>query len=58
MHIFLETERILLRQFILADVDNLLALDRDVEVRRYLDMPAPPTRESIAEHTLPRFMAY
>ena len=58
MQIFLETERILLRQFTLHDIDNLLALDSDVEVRRYLDMPAPPTRESIAEHTLPRFMAY
>jgi len=58
MQIFLETERLLLRQFTLDDVDNLLALDSDVEVRRYLDMPAPPTRESIAEHTLPRFMAY
>src|SRR2546428_7783731 len=42
MQIFLETERILLRQFTLHDIDNLLALDSDVEVRRYLDMPAPP----------------
>jgi len=58
MQIFLATERLLLRQFTLDDVDNLLALDSDVEVRRYLDMPAPPTRESIAEHTFPRFMAY
>jgi RimJ/RimL family protein N-acetyltransferase len=58
MQIFLETERLLLRQFTPDDVDNVLALDSDVEVRRYLDMPAPPTRESIAEHTLPRFMAY
>jgi len=58
MHIFLETERLLLQQFVLADVDNLLALDRDVEVRRYLDMPVPPSRKSIVEHTLPRFMAY
>jgi RimJ/RimL family protein N-acetyltransferase len=58
MQIFLKTERLLLRQFTLDDVDNLLVLDSDVEVRRYLDMPTPPTRESIAEHTLPRFMAY
>ena len=57
MQIFLETARLLLRQFTLDDVDNLLALDSDVEVRRYLDMPATSTRESIAEHTLPRFMA-
>ena len=44
MQIFLETERLLLRQFTLDDIDNLLALDSDIEVRRYLDMPASPTR--------------
>jgi RimJ/RimL family protein N-acetyltransferase len=58
MQIFLETERLLLRQFTPDDVDNLLALDSDIEVRRYLDMPMSPTRDIIAEHTLPRFMAY
>ncbi len=57
MQIFLETERLLLRQFTPDDVDNLLELDSDIEVRRYLDMPTPPTRGIIAEHTLPRFMA-
>jgi RimJ/RimL family protein N-acetyltransferase len=58
MQIFLETERLRLRQFTPDDVDNLLALDSNVEVRRYLDMPTPPTRESITEHILPRFIAY
>ena len=58
MQIFLKTERLLLRQFTPDDIDNLLVLDSDVEVRRYLDMPTPPTRENIAEHILPRFIAY
>jgi len=58
MLIFLDTARLQLRQLTFGDVDNLLELDSDAEVRRYLDMPAPPTREEIVAHTLPRFMAY
>jgi len=36
MEIFLETERLILRQFTLDDVDNLFALDDDPDVMRYL----------------------
>jgi len=57
MQIFLEIECLLQQQFTLDNVDNLLELDSDVEVRRYLDMPTPPTRTIVVEHTLPLFMA-
>ena len=43
MKVYLETERLILRQFTPEDVDDLLELDRDPEVRRYLDMPEPDT---------------
>ena len=55
--VFLETERLRLRRFTPEDVDNLLDLDSDAEVRRHLDMPAPPTREN-AQQTLNRFLAW
>ena len=47
MQIFLETECLRQQQFTLDNVDNLLELDSDVEVRRYLDMPTPPTRKIV-----------
>jgi RimJ/RimL family protein N-acetyltransferase len=57
MRVYLETDRLLLRQFTPEDVDDLLTLDRDPEVRRYLLMPHAPTRED-AERTIARFLAW
>ncbi len=37
MRVFLETERLLLRQFTEADVDDLFALYDDPEVMRFLN---------------------
>jgi RimJ/RimL family protein N-acetyltransferase len=37
MEIVLETERLILRRFTEDDVDNLVALDSDPEVMRYLN---------------------
>jgi RimJ/RimL family protein N-acetyltransferase len=37
MHVFLRTDRLLLRRFEPSDVDNLLALYTDRRVMRYLD---------------------
>ena len=55
--VFLESERLRLRRFTPLDVDNLLDLDSDPLVRRYLDIPAAPTRDD-TQQTLGRFMAW
>jgi RimJ/RimL family protein N-acetyltransferase len=51
----LETERLVLRRFTPADVDNLLALDGDPEVMRYLE-PQVKTRAQIENEVLPQFL--
>ena len=58
MEIYLETPRLLLRRFTLDDVDNLVLLDSDPEVMRYLGGGAPTPREVIERETLPRFLSY
>jgi RimJ/RimL family protein N-acetyltransferase len=54
---YLETARLRLRRFTAGDADALLALDADPEVRRYVHLREPPTRETVVEHTLPRLLA-
>ena len=56
MHIFLETERLLLRRFTAADVDNLVDLDSDPKVMRFLTGGTPTSREVIEHEILPRFL--
>src|SRR5690242_4171944 len=58
MPIFLETERLLLRRFTEADVDNLVALDGDPDVMRFLTGGKPTPREVIQNHILPTLLAY
>ena len=58
MHVFLETERLVLRRFTDADVDNLVDLDRDPEVMRYINGGRPTPRDEIETETLPRFLQY
>ncbi|MDB5077535.1 MAG: hypothetical protein JWO42_3714, partial [Chloroflexi bacterium] len=58
MHVFLETERVLLRRFTEADVDNLFELDSDPDVMRYLSNGKPTPRDVIQNETLPRFLHY
>jgi RimJ/RimL family protein N-acetyltransferase len=58
MHVFLETERVLLRRFTEADVDNLFDLDSDPDVMRYLTNGKPTPRDVIQNETLPRFLHY
>ncbi|KFU79689.1 Protein N-acetyltransferase, RimJ/RimL family [Amycolatopsis lurida] len=58
MRVFLETERLLLRQFTGADVDHLFALYDDPEVMRYLNGGEPADRAEIEEHDLPAFLGY
>lgn len=51
----LETERLVLRRVTAADVENLLALDGDPEVMRYLE-PRVKTRAQIEAEVLPVFL--
>lgn len=57
MRIALETERLTLRAFTPDDVDDLVALDSDPAVMRYLNGGVPTPREVIEREVLPRFIA-
>ncbi|KJH69568.1 GNAT family N-acetyltransferase [Aliterella atlantica] len=57
MKIFLESARLILRQFTLADVDNLLALDSDRTVMRFINGGIPSDREAIQKQLL-KWLAY
>jgi RimJ/RimL family protein N-acetyltransferase len=46
MDIYLETERLQLRRFTEADLDNLIELNSDPEVRRYERSRLPPREEN------------
>ena len=58
MDIYLETERLILRRFTTDDVDNLVDLDSDPEVMRYINGGIPTPREAIEHDFLPTFLAY
>ena len=58
MEVFLETERLLLRQFTPDDVNNLVNLDSDPEVMRFITGGATTTREEVEQVDLPAFMSY
>ncbi|WP_030609654.1 GNAT family N-acetyltransferase [Streptomyces sclerotialus] len=49
MHVLLETERLRLRAFTGADLDNLRELHGDSEVMRFLD-GGPPTPDALVTH--------
>ncbi len=58
MQVFLETERLLLRRFTEDDVDNLVALDSDPDVMRFLTGGTPTPRDAIQNDVLPAFLRY
>lgn len=58
MRVFLETDRLLLREFDLQDADLLVELDGDPRVMRYLTGGAPTSRDDIQSRVLPAFMDY
>lgn len=59
MKIFLETERLILRQFTPNDVDNLFELNSDPQVTRLTpDADQPPDYTTIQTRTLPQYLAY
>ena len=49
VEVLLTTDRLLLRRFTLDDADDLLALDSDPEVRRFIEDGEPVTREASIE---------
>jgi RimJ/RimL family protein N-acetyltransferase len=55
---FLETERLLLRQFTPDDADLLVELDSDPRVMRYITGGIPTSRSEIEDDYLPAFLAY
>jgi RimJ/RimL family protein N-acetyltransferase len=57
-HVLLETGRLVLRQFTMSDVDNLVALDADPDVMRYITGGLATSREEITGSVLPGFMAW
>jgi RimJ/RimL family protein N-acetyltransferase len=56
MQIHLETARLVLRCFTLDDVANLVALDSDPAVMRYLSGGIPTPRAALATTILPAFL--
>jgi RimJ/RimL family protein N-acetyltransferase len=58
VEVVLETERLTLRQFTPDDVDNLVELDGDPEVMRYINGGRPTSREEIESRELPAFLEY
>jgi RimJ/RimL family protein N-acetyltransferase len=58
MQVFLETQRLLLRRFTMADVDDLVNLDADPDVMRFVTGGVPTSREEIETEFLPAFLGY
>jgi RimJ/RimL family protein N-acetyltransferase len=56
MQILLETERLILRRLTEADLDNLVELDSDPEVMRYLSGGPATPRDVIERDILPRLL--
>ena len=55
---YLETERLVLRQFTPDDVAALVALDADPAVMRFITNGVPTPPDEIADERLPAFLAY
>ena len=58
MKVYLETKRMILREFTETDVDNLTELDADPEVTRYINGGKSTPRDFIEEKVIPHILAY
>ena len=58
MQVFLETDRLVLRRFTSADADDLVSLDADPDVMRFVTGGVPTSREEIENEVLPAFLGY
>jgi RimJ/RimL family protein N-acetyltransferase len=54
--VFLRTPRLILRRFTTGDVDNLVELDRDPQVMRFLTGGKPTPRPIVENTVLPRIL--
>jgi RimJ/RimL family protein N-acetyltransferase len=57
MSVHLETDRLILRRLTVADVDNLVELDGDPAVMRFINGGKATPRDVIERETLPRLLA-
>jgi RimJ/RimL family protein N-acetyltransferase len=58
MRIFLETQRLVLRRFTADDAGNLVNLDADPDVMRFVTGGIPTSRDEIENEFLPAFLGY
>jgi RimJ/RimL family protein N-acetyltransferase len=58
MHVYVETERLILRRFTPDDLDDLVALDADPAVMRYINGGRPTPRAEMRDDYLPWWLAY
>ena len=58
MNVFLETERLILRQLTEDDAENLFALDSDPDVMRFINGGKPTDYDVIRYQTLPKWLEY
>lgn len=58
MHIYLQTDRLLLRRFTPDDADLLVELNSDPQVMRFVSGGTPTPRAVIEHDFLPRYLAY
>lgn len=58
MRVVVETDRLLLREFTLDDADDLVALDADPEVMRFITGGRATPADEIRDDILPAFLAY
>ena len=58
MRVFLETQRLMLRRFTMADADDLVSLDADPDVMRFVTGGVPTSRDEIENEVLPAFLGY
>jgi RimJ/RimL family protein N-acetyltransferase len=56
--VFLETQRLVLRRFSIADADNLVLLDADPDVMHFVTGGISTSRDQIETDFLPAFLAY
>lgn len=58
VHVYLETDRLILRRFTPDDLDDVTALDADPAVMRYINGGRPTPRDQIRDDVLPAWLAY
>ena len=58
MRVFHTTDRLTLRRFTVADEDNLVELNSDPQVMRFLNGGKPTPREEVRARIIPTFLGY